>query len=506
MTSAVDISTISQHELSTDVLVIGSGAGGATAARVLAEAGREVVVIEEGRDLTGSALTQRDGPMYDQLYMDRGGRMTSDHGVHVLQARVLGGGPVINAGDVVPITDAVLEHWVHSHGLTTFTSENLEPYRQKALLDLSASRIPEESVNRANLLLRVGAEKIGVHGEVMLHNRVGCAGLGTCLIGCPLGAKQGPRQVSIPAAMNKGARVYTRARAARISDFTRPQKRVVVRALDSLGYRETGEKVIRARTVVVAANAVATPELLLRSGMPNPHIGRGLMLQPQLPIVAIFDEPIDAFRGIPQSFAITEFEQIEAATGLGGFRIEGIMGTPGIVASLLPFIGKRGREMMARYRHLAASLLLVPDSPSGSVRVERERLRIDYAETEDHKARTLKAANVAARAYLAAGAQKVIVPVVPAVEISSERDLKAIESMSLRPASAPFLSAHQQGTVKMAPSPKTGAASVDGLVFGSDRVFVVDSSLFPSSASSHTMAPIITVARMLAERIAALPP
>ena len=96
--------------LTTEICIIGSGCGGATAARLLAEAGHEVVVLEEGRDFVQMEHSQRDRDMYDQLYIDRGGRATSDLSVSVLQGRVLGGGGVINACDVVPAPEAVLTH------------------------------------------------------------------------------------------------------------------------------------------------------------------------------------------------------------------------------------------------------------------------------------------------------------------------------------------------------------------------------------------------------------
>ncbi|MEZ4338710.1 MAG: GMC family oxidoreductase N-terminal domain-containing protein [Sandaracinaceae bacterium] len=94
---------------------------------------------------------------------------------------------------------------------------------------------------------------------------------------------------------------------------------------------------MRAPQVVVACNAVATAELLMRSGIGNEHVGQNLILQPQLPIVARFRETVNAFRGIPQVWAVTEFEQHDHPEhGLWGYRIEAIMGTPGIVSTLMP--------------------------------------------------------------------------------------------------------------------------------------------------------------------------
>lgn len=489
-----------------DVLVIGSGPGGATAARVLAEAGREVVVLEEGGDFTGTALTQRDGAMYDQLYMDRGGRVTEDVSVSVLQGRALGGGGVINVSDVVPIPHGVLHHWQKRHGLTDFSPEALAPFERKALEDLSANPIDEARVNRANRLLRLGTEKLGLRGEVMRHNRVGCAGLGTCLLGCPINAKRNPRFVSIPMAVDKGARFYCRARALSIGSPESELKRVMVGVLDERGYRVTSRFELRARVVIVAANAVGSAELLLRSGIGNSHVGQHLTLQPQLPITALFDEPIRAFDGIPQAYAVTEWEvEDHPEHGLWGFRIEAVMGTPGNVASLLPLAGRAGKELMRSYDRIAASLLLVPDEPSGTVRAGASAGHpvIRYRQAENHKARLRLAVKAAARIYFAAGAKQVLVPTIPPLVLESEADLAKADALRFEPATAPLISAHQQGSVRFASSPERGGADPDGQVWGTRDVYVFDSSGFPSSASSHTMTPILTVAHYLAAKLAA---
>lgn len=489
--------------VTTEILVIGSGSGGATAARILSEAGHEVVVLEEGRDLVGAERTQRDGPMYDQLYMDRGGRASHDLSISVLQGRVLGGGGVINTCDVVPIPEAVLHHWATKYGLEDFVPDRFAPFELAALEDLSASRIPENLINVANNKLRQGAEGLGLRGEVMMHNRVGCRGLGTCLIGCPIHAKRNPRMVAIPKAISAGTRVFTRARAVKISKADQELKEVTVRTLDRGGYHERGKLLVRAKVVIVAANAIASAQLLLRSGIGNEHVGRNLILQPQLPIIGLFDERIAAFDGIPQAYAITEFEEDDHPDfGLWGYRIEAIMGTPGIVSTMLPFTGAPGMQGMAQYDRMAASLLLVPDRPSGQVEVERDgRLTIRYDQRPDHQQRLRDAVENAAKVYLEAGAREVLVPTTPALFIRSAREAKKAQDISFAPATAPMVSAHQQGTVRFAASERDGGADLDGRVFGTKDVYVFDSSGYPTTASSHTMTPIISSSRMLSAKL-----
>jgi choline dehydrogenase-like flavoprotein len=490
-------------DVSTEICIIGSGCGGGTAARLLAEAGHDVLIVEEGRDLVGPERTQRDAAMYDQLYMDRGGRASHDLSVSVLQGRVLGGGGVINACDVVPPPDGVLRHWANEFGLYDYAPDAFRPFVDAALDDLSANRIPESMINVANDKLRRGTESLGLRGEVMLHNRVGCRGLGTCLIGCPVHAKRNPRMVALPKAFEAGAKVFTRARAVRIAKANQDIKEVSVRTLDAGGYREQGAFTVRAQIVIVAANAIASAQLLLRSGIGNQHVGRHLTLQPQLSIIGLFDERIAAFDGIPQSYAVTEFEvEDHPEFGLWGYRIEGIMGTPGIVSTLLPFSGAEAMQGMARYDQMAASLLLVPDAPSGRVEVARDgRLTIRYEQREDHRERLRHAVETAAKIYLAAGAREVLVPTMPPIAIRSTNDTSKARGLSLAPATAPLISAHQQGAVRFAPAERDGGADPDGQVYGAKDVYVFDSSGFPTSASSHTMTPIIASARMLSTKL-----
>jgi choline dehydrogenase-like flavoprotein len=309
--------------------------------------------------------------------------------------------------------------------------------------------------------------------------------------------------VALPKAVEAGARIFTRARAVKIGKANQEFKEVNVRTLDPRGYHEQSELKVRAKIVIVAANAIASAQLLLRSGVGNAHVGKNLILQPQLAIIGMFDERIAAFDGIPQSYAVTEFEEEDNPEfGLWGYRIEGIMGTPGIVSTMLPFSGAAGMENMTAYDQMAPSLLLVPDAPSGQVQVGRGgQLTVRYEQRENHRRRLRQAVEVAAKVYLEAGAREVLVPTRPPLIIRSAQEAKKGRELALAPATAPMISAHQQGTVRFAASERDGGADLNGQVYGTRDVYVFDSSGYPTSAASHTMTPIIASSRMLTTKL-----
>jgi choline dehydrogenase-like flavoprotein len=146
----------------------------------------------------------------------------------------------------------------------------------------------------------------------------------------------------------------------------------------------------------------------------------------------------------------------------------------------------------------------MPDEPSGTITVSSSgRPKIAYTHIENHKARAREAIKTAARAYLAAGATAVEVPLARSLSITSESDLARVDGLDFAPCTAPWISAHQQGGVRFASSEKDGAADPDGRVYGSRDVFVFDSSGFPTSSSTHTMAPIMAISRFLTSRLLA---
>ena len=474
--------------------VIGSGAGGGTVAGLLAEAGWEVLLLEEGEHVPKERMTQREEQMYPLLYRDGGNQLSHDGGVNVLQGSALGGSTVINMADVTDTPEAVVEHWRRSFGLSRHDFAGWDAAAQASRKGILANHIPRSRVNRNGQLLLEGAAKLKLPGRTFDHNRVGCVDSGYCGVGCAYDAKKSTALTWIPRGVATGRlQVQTEARAERL-------ERSGSRISAVHGRLRNGKSfIVEAEHVVLAAGAVHSPLILKASGLGGSALGWNLSLQPQAPVTALFEETVDQFRGIPQAAYIDEYEHNTAEAGLGGFRIESVGSGPGMSAASTLGWGPEAMELMAGFRNVAACLCLVPDRPGG--RVTRRwghklRPKIRYTLQKDWQRRMREALKLACHIYLEAGARAVLPPVLGASPMRRVDDLKQLDRLPLESNRLPIISAHPQGTCRVGSDPRSSVVDERFFVHGVDNLQVLDASVFPTSASSHTMVPVMQVAHL----------
>jgi len=496
--------------LRTHTVVVGSGAGGAVVARTLAEAGTPVLVLEEGGRFTAADFTQREEEMFPALYRGAAQQHSEDGLVNVLQGSCYGGSTVVNTADCVPISPAVLAHW-RRHFSVSIDEEELEDSRARVFAALRVNRIPRAEVNANNALVLEAGARVGLATGRFDHNRVGCVGSGYCLIGCAYDAKLGAHLTYLPAALAAGAEVYTDLRAERLERRAGGGLAVHGAVLGGGTRRARFPFVVVAERVVLAAGAIHTPALLARSGLGRglPALGRNLSLQPQLPIVAGFDDGrrVELWRGIPQS-AYASAADDDAEHGLGGFKVEGINGAVANAASLLPGFGQGHKRRMSRFAQQASALLLVPDRPSGSVSFEwREggdvAPRIRYRMQAEWVARLRVGMRRAAELYFAAGAATVGFTSDVFPDLAGPGDLDRIARFPILEGATRFISAHPQGTCRMGPDARASVVDTEHRVHGVPNLYVADASVMPTTAATHTMIPIMTLADRAARRMLA---
>jgi choline dehydrogenase-like flavoprotein len=367
-------------------------------------------------------------------------------------------------------------------------------------------QIRPDEVNALNRVIQRGTEALGWSGFVTRHNRTGCVQSGYCILGCSYDAKQSMLVTYVPRADRAGARILANARADRVEVSGGRARAVHGRVVDHAG--RAGARIrVEAPVVVVAAGAVATPELLLRSGVANRsgQVGRNLHLHPSVMVAGFFDEPLHAYRGIPQSYYVDEFIDLERDPRKG-YVLMPIAGFPGLTAANLPGFGRDHFRWMRGFDRMAGLLVLLHDQSAGRIEPGRApgRPRIRYALDAEDARQLAEGVAHCCELLLAAGAAEVLVPWWrdPLV-VRKGDDLSPILRRGIRQGEIPIASTHPQSTCRMGGDPRRSVVDAWGASHEVRGLYVADMSVFPTSLGAPPQITTAALADRTAQRIAA---
>lgn len=486
------------REHTYDVVVIGSGAGGGTVARELAPLvarGLSVAVLERGPRLRPQDLTGTEVDLARRIYADAGGFLTRDLSMTLAFAHAYGGSTTVYTGTSLALPRRVTERWA----VDGLTHDDVAARSAKYLAENNAHLIPEQDLSENNRLFRDGCRLLGLKVEQFPVNVKGCRGTGLCNLYCSEGAKQGTHRVQLPQAEQSGVEVVTCCRVDRV--FTEGCHVTVEHPQAGDPSRwPAGGHVVHARIIVVAAGAVGSPALLVRSALPArlPTLGRYFTCHPAMILVGRHDRPVSARSGHPKSFFCDEFVEDRR------FLLETCMYFPFVTAKSMVGFGSEHREFMSNFDKLQMILALGIDEarPENRVTVDSAgKPVVDYTIDERVYASLNDAARTSARIFFAAGASAVHVPSSPRFALTPA-DLPRLDELTppsgMKPGRVSVAAAHLMGGCRMGAGPSDSVTDAWGRVHGLPWLRVADASLFPAAAEIN---PYITV-MALADRVA----
>lgn len=498
--------------ISTDAVVIGSGAAGAVVAARLAESGREVVILEEGSYFTAHDFVEDEGTLFPRLFADQGMRATDDQSIALLQGGAAGGGTTVNWMLMLRTPEFVLEEWGERFGLRDLSPARMAAAFERIEQEVHAEVVPDSAHSPANRLLLDGARALGWRARAAAINAKGCLRAGRCTLGCRYQAKQSGLLTFLPRAFARGARLFSEVRVERIELLerqtdanARPLKRVYARATDPATGEVRGELHIDAPIVVLAAGAVGTPVILQQSGMGGGAVGRYLRLHPTTGAMGEFEHDIYPLAGIPQSALVDEF--LGPGENAYGFWLECPALEPGLGAASIAGFGEAHRQRMMRFYRTAPIIALTRDGAdledsNGSVTVDRRgRRHIHYRLGRSDRRTVARSVDAACRLLLAAGAKRVHTVHTEPIVITGVRDLARLAHAHYGPNRVGLFSAHVNGTCRMGNDSRTAAVNPDGERYGVRGLYVCDGSIFPTSLGVNPQETIMALASVIADRM-----
>jgi choline dehydrogenase-like flavoprotein len=463
---------------SCEVLVVGSGAGGAPTAALLAEAGFDVVIAEEGEWVEQGSVVPFSLEQMSRQY--RGAGVTVALGlpsVAYTEGRCAGGGTEINSGLYRRPPAEVVERWRDGWKIHDLDPDELFLIADEVEKELSVSLVPGEA-SAPSQLLADGAERLGwQHDEIprWMHYPEGAAADGR---------RQSMTRTYLPRATAAGARLLTGCRVDKLVLDGGVAKAVRVTVRDpSGGPPARGE--IRVRHVFVCGGAIQTPALLQRSGLRR-HVGGNLAVHPTVKLAARFDDEIN----VPDDVPVHQVKEFAPALSFGGSA-----SNPGLVALALSDSWRSFAPAVEDWRSMAVYYAAITSEGRGRVQAVpglRDPV-VTYRLT--HRDRELLGTGLARLTHvmLAAGAREVYPCFRDAPSVRAPRDVADMQD-AFSASRASVMTVHLCSTVPMGEDRTRCGADSFGRVHGTRNVRVNDASLLPDAPGVNPQGSIMAIA------------
>ncbi len=488
-----------KRRYTADVVVVGTGAGGAAAGAELAEAGHDVLFVEEGSYIPQSSFNPHLEHSMPRLYRDTGTTMIfGNPTIPYVEGRAVGGSTTINGGMCWRPPTRVMDDWARETGDTSLGAEGMDWYFSRVEERINAKPQPSYSIGPDNRVMSRGARKLGWEYRENHRNQDQCVGTNNCGFGCPTGAKQSTLLSYMPRAMGAGAQCLTEIRVERLLIEGGRCVGVAGRTYDPRTRRPSHEVEVRGRAVVIACGAIQTPYLLLRHRVArrSRQLGKNLLLHPNVKITGLFPFDIGGWAGVSQGGQVREFHE-EGIVLAENFIPPGAMGTH------LPHHGSRAWELMTRYKQMVVGGALVEDSTSGRVLRGPFGMPLPwYQVTKGDHARFKKGARLLSELFFSVGADAVLLPFSNAHLARSMAEVDRILLGQTRRKWLELFTVHLMGTARMGAREDRSVIDLDGCIWDLPGCYVADASVFPTAIGVNPQVTIMAMATRIGLRLA----
>jgi hypothetical protein len=520
----------SKHELiendghSIDVLIVGSGPAGSVLAHELRRNGKRVLLLERGSFVVPGSMETR---LIDDLIDTR---TSLDGSIRIRNGMAVGGGSQVNVDlCFAPTSEPIrlkIEAWRNAGQIARdqFTQRELAVAYEWVKRMIGTRTLSEREINANNRVLWEGAKLASLHPKLYTLNTYAPGQSPS-----PVTDKRSAESQLLIASLEDRANplgLVPDADVRRVLFAGEGDSRhaigVEVRMRSPIS--ETGVLAdpnglkipagetftVGAKTVILSAGALGSPTILLRSGLTNDRIGRGIVLHPSMPIMGRFSHHIDVLNGTEASVYVDD------RLADRGYALESMADQPLYAAIMSPGPALHSYEMIKAFRDLAGFGVMLIDTPQSNNRIrldENGGPEIDYTLSDADKRRFAEGVAEAIRIIFKAGAKEVYLPttenilgqesatsgVRPQILTSPDQAASVEKNLQFVPNRTMVTSAHMQATDKMGPTPENSVVGQDFHVWGTRNLYVVDGSIFPTSVGANPMQSIYTIAKIFAD-------
>ena len=475
--------------LTTDILIIGSGAGGAMVAMTLAESGFSVTLLEKGFAQYRPHVPQTLGETIASVYEENGFRTSSGPPpIPVAGGKGLGGSTLVNSAICFHTPKDSLARW-NELSKGAFSNEEAFYAKQEQVWKfMQVAETPNTLLSSNDMAHKQACTSLGWHEGNIHRNTPWCGGCGRCNAICSVSGKNSIDLAALPRAVAAGTQIYTGACVESMTEST------VSGSFYNRSNRRVGSFTVHANTIIVAAGSIGTPSLLLASGFgsANPRIGEGLHIHPVLNTSGVLREPIYK-SGSTQGHYSDQF--VDERVLLESNPI-----LPGAFYQAFPLYGLQGKEFMARAAHMVSTGTLIRDISEGKVSKPKSgAAQISYALQEVDRKALLTGIRKGAQLWLeGAKAEQIAVPIFGSRPCFSMDDVRKQVPDDLSLDRLIGYSSHPQASCRVG-----RALDHNGKLLGTKNIYVMDASALPSNVGRNPQISVFTVTRLLAERMCA---